>query len=88
MSFDLTQAQLKYQFDLDVDVALRYADGSTSEVTSVKMPVRDGVASKASYSVHVDKEVVGLIIDPGTHLLATWNITHKTDRPWSAGGMQ
>ena len=75
MSVNLTQTQQKYQFDLDVDVTFRYADGSMSTVTSIKMPTGDGAPAQASYPVPAGKQVVDMIIDPGTRLLATWNIT-------------
>ncbi|NQW04283.1 MAG: M1 family metallopeptidase [Acidobacteria bacterium] len=75
VSVNLTQTQQKYQFDLDVDVTFRYADGSMSTVTSIKMPTGDGAPAQASYPVPAGKQVVDMIIDPGTRLLATWNIT-------------
>ena len=65
---NLAQTQLKYRFDLDVDIALKYTDGTTSKVTSVKMPIGSGANSMVSGSVHAEKEVAEVIIDPDTRL--------------------
>lgn len=74
---DLSQTQPKYKFALDVDVALRYADGTMSKVTSVAMPLGSG----ASASIRAEKEVAEVVLDPGTRLLATWNVTRATAKP-------
>jgi aminopeptidase N len=81
VKLNLTQAQLKYRFDLEVEVALKYADGTTSKVTSVRMPAGSGAPAATGLSVHAEKEVVEVIIDPETRLLATWNISHAPGKP-------
>jgi aminopeptidase N len=75
--FNLRQTQDTYAYDLDVDVQFRYADGTTSDVISVNMPVVDGEAWAANYTTPEDKKVVEMIIDPNTRLLATWKVANK-----------
>ena len=81
VKLDLTQAQPKYRFDLDVDIALKYADGTTSKATSIRMPAESGARSPVGHSVKAEKEVVDVIIDPGTRLLATWNSSRAAGKP-------
>ena len=81
VKLDLSQTQPKYAYDLDVDVALKYADGSTSAVTSVRLPAQSGVRSPSGHSVKAEKEVVDVIIDPATRLLATWNVSRSAGKP-------
>lgn len=76
VNVNLAQSQPKYRFALDVDIALRYADGTISKVTSVSVPAGSGV----SHSVKADKEVAEVIIDPQTRLLATWNISRSAGK--------
>ena len=74
---DLTQTQPKYKFALDVDVALRYRDGTISKVTSVAMPLGAG----ASVSIRAEKEVAEVVLDPQARLLATTNISRAAPKP-------
>lgn len=81
VKISLAQTQPKYRFDLDVDIAIRYEDGTTSKVTSVKLPATSGATSPVIHSIPVDKTataVAEIVIDPGTRLLATWNIARAT----------
>lgn len=79
VEISLVQAQTKYLFSLDVDVALRYADGSTSKVTSVRPLGVSG--ARASVVLSAEKEVVEVIVDPNTRLLATWNVSRTGAKP-------
>jgi aminopeptidase N len=78
---DLTQTQPKYRFALDVDIGLRYADGTIGKATSVKLPGGGGAHSKSSCSVHAEKEVADVVVDPETRLLATWNVSRASGKP-------
>lgn len=73
----MSQTQPTYVFNLDVDVQIVYEDGSsTTDSISLhgKVP--------AQYKVKQDKKIVDVIIDPATHLLATWNIANKEGAPF------
>ena len=74
---DLTQSQAKYKFALDVDVALRYTDGTMSKVTSVAMPLGSG----ASTSIRAEKAVAEVVLDPDTRLLATTSVARASVKP-------
>jgi len=74
VTFDLTQTQPTYSYAIDVDVALRFADGSMSDVSSVQMEKVDGSSVQGSLPIPDGKTVVEMIVDPGTRLLATWNV--------------
>jgi aminopeptidase N len=74
---DLTQTQPKYRFALDVDVALRYADGTIGKVASVALPLGAG----ASVSIRAEKEVAEVILDPQTRLLAATTISRTAPKP-------
>jgi len=70
-----------------VDVAFRFADGSTSAVTTVALPAATaGTPARATFTPPAGKEVVEMIIDPGTRLLATWTMTRTAGQPASTGG--
>ncbi|MEO8338040.1 MAG: M1 family metallopeptidase, partial [bacterium] len=76
VKINLAQTQPKYRFALDVDLALEYADGTLSKVTSVSLPAGSGV----THSVKAEKEVVDVVIDPDTRLLATWNVSRAAGK--------
>lgn len=73
----IDQIQETYLFDLEVDVAFRYADGTMSEVSTMRVTRRDGEAQGARRRWTADKEIVQVIIDPRTRLLATWSVEHR-----------
>ncbi len=85
---DLTQTQPTYRFELEVDVAFRFADGSTSDVTTVTLAGGDAMRAQARSDLPAGKDVVEMIIDPGTRLLATWTVTRTAGHPASTGGMR
>ena len=69
----IAQTQSDFMFELDVDVQFRYADGSMGPVETVTV-VNDRVTG---YAWSADKEIVEIIIDPKTRLLANWTIEAK-----------
>ena len=69
----IVQTQPDFSYELDVDVQFRYADGSVGEVNTVKV-VND---RQTGYAWSADKEIVEMIIDPNTRLLANWTIEAK-----------
>ncbi len=72
--FTLNQTQDSYLFDLDVDVAFRYADGTMSEVSTVNLRAESGQAIPADGGWTSDKEVVEMIVDPEIRVLATFEV--------------
>jgi aminopeptidase N len=73
----LSQTQPKYKFALDVDVALRYADGTLGRITRVALPSGGGGIA----SIRAEKEVAEVVLDPETRLLATWRVTRAGAQP-------
>ncbi|MBT8487209.1 MAG: M1 family metallopeptidase [Gemmatimonadetes bacterium] len=71
------QVQERYGFDLEVDVALLYSDGSVGgrlgETGTVILEAGGGSGS-AALIVEDGAEVAGLVVDPNTRLLATWEV--------------
>ena len=72
--FALDQVQEAYAFDLEVDVAFRYADGSLSETLPLRLGVEAGEPRGATGRWTPDGEVVEMVIDPHTRLLAEWEV--------------
>ncbi|GAB5534421.1 MAG: M1 family metallopeptidase [Rubricoccaceae bacterium] len=68
----LQQTQPTYAFDLEVDVQVRYDDGSLSDIATVRLAGSGEVAS--SMPVPEGKEVVEMILDPNVRLLAAFEI--------------
>jgi len=64
----MEQAQETYRFEVDVDLEIEFAD-STSQM--MVLPV--GSDGEGVVSLEVDLRVVGVTVDPRTHLLATWD---------------
>jgi aminopeptidase N len=81
VKLDLAQTQPRYRFDLEVDIALKYADGTTSKPTTVRLPAGSVPRSPVTHSVAAEKEVVEVLIDPGTRLLSTWTLSRAGGRP-------
>ncbi len=71
------QVQDLYVFDLEVDVALLYGDGSVGgrlgETTTLTLE-GGGDRASAVLTVADGAEVAGLVVDPHTRLLATWEV--------------
>lgn len=74
---EVRQVQERYAFDLEVDVALLYDDGSVGgrvgETTTVSLSAGGGPGS-AVLRVEDGADVADLVVDPHTRLLATWSI--------------
>jgi len=77
VTYGVRQTQEKYLFETEVDVQFRFADGSLSEISTVKQPIVDGEAWAGVYDVAQDKEVVEIIVDPKTRLLGTWDVAKE-----------
>ena len=73
----LRQVQESYSFDIEVDIAFRYSDGSLSEVLQLQSRGNNGLPRTTDGSMSVTDEVVGVVIDPGTRLLATWQVDER-----------
>ena len=68
----LEQVQPTYAFDLEVDVRAVLADGSTDTLTLAVVAGETATATRA-----FEGEVVDVIIDPDTRLLANWSIERR-----------
>ena len=77
----LDQVQTPYRFDLEVDVALRYADGTMSETETVDLSRRDGGIRGAYATWPRAGEGVDIVIDPNTRLLASWEVQRVEGTP-------
>lgn len=73
----LNQTQPDFEFDFDVEVRYEYADGTRSDVEIIRMPIHEGEMMGAAFKWPVDKEIVDVIIDPGTKLLADWTVENR-----------
>lgn len=69
---DIAQTQETYGFDLSVDFEVRFTDG-TSERFTLPVGAGDTVHGVSPF----DKEVLDVIIDPDTRLLARWTFEQK-----------
>lgn len=66
------QVQRRYEFTLDVDFGVELADGSTDTIT-VRVDPEGGGSTTRSY----DQDVVNVVIDPTTRLLAKWRLDRR-----------
>ena len=64
---DVQQVQETYSFELDVDVLVEFADGSSETITMVVGP-DERVRETRSFA----QEVTNVTLDPNTRLLAKW----------------
>ena len=64
----MEQVQEKYRFDLDVDLRVEFADGS---VRTAALTVDH--SGEGTTTLDVDQEVVDVVVDPHTRLLAKWD---------------
>ena len=74
---EVEQVQERYRFDLEVDVALLYADGTVGgtggDAATVLLESGNGPGS-AALTVRAGAQVAGLVVDPHTRLLAEWEV--------------
>lgn len=75
--FMLRQTQTDKLFDLVVDLQVKYADGTLGEISPVKLPIVNGENAGAGYRWPSDKEIVDIIVDPETRLLADWTVSNE-----------
>lgn len=73
---ELSQTQPKYRFDLEVDLALKYTDGTLGKVEKVRLSAA-GAHAPVTFALRADKEVAEVVIDPSTRLLAGWKIARR-----------
>ncbi len=72
LGVSVRQTQETYAFDIEVDLEIRFVDGSTERVT---IPV--GGSEAASVRKEYDAEVSEVVVDPDTRLLASWEVTRR-----------
>ncbi len=71
-TIEIGQTQEKYGFDLSVDFDIRFADGS---IERISLEVAYGQSKLSTKSF--DKEVVDVVVDPDTRILAQWTFGRK-----------
>jgi len=69
---NIAQVQETYDFDLMIDFEVQFADG-TSEVITLAVCPKERVQGAKSF----EKEVVDVIMDPNTRLLAKWTFSKE-----------
>ena len=74
VNVSLQQTQETYDYALDVDVQLRYDDGSLSDVVTVSMPLGKN-ALDMQMGLPDDRSVVEVILDPDVRLLANFDVS-------------
>jgi len=72
---EIKQTQDKYDFDLSLDFEVRFTDGS-SEKVSFEVNGHESVRSSTS----VDKDILEVVVDPDTRVLARWTFGPTEDR--------
>jgi hypothetical protein len=74
VAVSLQQTQPTYDYALEVDVQLRFEDGSLSDVVTVSVPL-----GKKAVDMQMDVRdrgpVAEVILDPNVRLLANFNVT-------------
>ncbi|TDI75711.1 MAG: M1 family peptidase, partial [Bacteroidetes bacterium] len=68
----MAQIQEKYEFDLTVDFGISYKDGSYERISIGIAPGQPSVRSTP-----VEKEVLNIVVDPDTRVLARWTFERK-----------
>jgi aminopeptidase N len=71
---EIEQVQEDYDFDLELDVAVRYEDGTMGTVSTVELRPRTGGSRSAVVRLPAEEAVADLVVDPGTRLLASWRV--------------
>lgn len=79
--FTVDQIQETHLFDLEVDVAFRYADGSLSDIIPVRLSAEGGELRGASGRWTAQGSVAEMVIDPETRLLASWQVERRDSPP-------
>ena len=69
---NVAQVQAIYDFELDVDFLVAFADGSSEMVTLTVGP-DEQITDARSFA----QEVTNVTIDPNTRLLATWTFDRE-----------
>jgi len=77
----IEQRQDRYAFDVDVDVALRFADGRTGDPSTVRLGPSAGGAEGAVLRLSVEGSVADVVVDPRTRLLADWRVQRLDGAP-------
>ncbi|MFT5142893.1 MAG: aminopeptidase N [Rhodothermales bacterium] len=72
LEVDLKQTQETYSFDLQVDIEIRFEDGSTERAT-VAVEGMDAAKIQVGY----DTAVTEVVVDPDTRLLASWEVSRR-----------
>ena len=72
---EISQTQEKYEFDLSVDFEIRFADGTSERIS---LDVNAGQAAYSSKSF--EKEILDVVIDPDTSVLARWTFERDNGR--------
>ena len=75
----LQQTQPTYQYDLEVDLQVRYDDGTLSDITTVELAKGSGEVA-SSMPVPDGKAVSEVILDPNVRLLAAFEVHDDAGR--------
>ncbi|MFT4605567.1 MAG: aminopeptidase N [Rhodothermales bacterium] len=73
LGITMQQTQNTYAFDLEVDVEIRFEDGTTERAT-VTLNGTDPVTHRQG----ADRPVSEIVIDPDTRLLASWEVSNRS----------
>ena len=71
---EIEEVQERYLFDVDVDVAPRYEDGTLGPVSTLELRPRSGGSRAGVLRLPAEPGIVDLVVDPGTRLLADWRV--------------
>ena len=71
---EIEQTQEKYDFDLSVEFEIRFADGSSERIS---LEVNADHAARVTRSI--DQEVLDVVVDPDTRVLARWTFGRGED---------
>jgi aminopeptidase N len=74
VTVEIEQLQDRYDFDLEVDVAVRYEDGTLGPVSTLELLPRSGGSRSGTVTVPAEGPVAGIVVDPHTRLLADWEV--------------
>ena len=72
LTIEIGQTQEKYGFDISVDFDVKFADGSIERISPDVVYGQNAVSA-----ISFDKEVVDVVVDPDTRLLAEWTFGRK-----------
>jgi len=74
VTVEFEQTQDRYDFDLEVDVAMRYEDGTVGPVSTVELRPRSGGYRSGAVTIPAKGRVAGIVVDPETRLLSDWAV--------------